>query len=615
MEKHPLHLKITELQTSDEVVDAVEKKERLGSIDGEKIKLPNDPSIRIEAYTDRLENIFLNPDKRVRERNMDMLRESIYDAFIIKPEEVPESYFDLQKSVARERGQAVEEIPQEIRKQMIETIIKDQRHSLDKWINYLTSEDAVYPTWFKYFVFRNITKLSQYDKALGKFKSRTDNTTAPYPDVYREPLAQLCDIYEKVKADNKNLKDPEIQELFSRKFPTVYAELITKSLSASMEGREEIKGEWVKYEQGKKGEAEKLYKSLEEKGTGWCTAGLSTSEVQINSGDFYVYYTYDKSGAPTQPRIAIRMNGHDKIGEMRGIQKHQSLEPVMNDILEAKLNEFGPEADRYKQKTEDMRTMTEIERKTNRGITLLRAELVFLYEIDHRIEGFGYEGDPRIEEIRSQRDPLSDASFIFECKPEEIASNKESINENTKVYIGPWATEVYRLLPKSVKYAYEKFPDTPLFMKTIETDPNIQTPEQVEKAILDKGYKINDYAKQILQKTPFSKEKISYKLVEFSVEQLGFPNGAKLKEIFAKIKELGLELCPAEVGPLLRLQYANQPNDNYLRIAMNPISDADGGPSRFRVDHDDSESWLRHDDGYSDYEWYGYSRFVFVSRK
>ncbi len=615
MEKHPLHLKIPDLQTSDEVVEAVEKKERLASIDGEKVKLQNDPSIRIEAYMDRLENIFLNSDERVRERNLEMLHDDIYDAFIIKPDEVPESYFKLQQQVARERGQAVEEIPEETRKQMIETIIKDQKHSLDNWINYLTSEDAVYPTWFKYFVFRNITKLSQYDKALGKFKSRNDNTTAPYPDVYREPLAQLCDVYEKVKADNKNLKDPEIQELFSRKFPTVYAELITKSLSASMEGREEVKGEWVKYEQGKAGEAEKLYKSLEEKGTGWCTAGLSTSEVQINSGDFYVYYTYDKSGAPTQPRIAIRMNGHDKIGEVRGIQKHQSLEPVMNDILEAKLKEFGPEADRYKQKTEDMRKMTEIEKKTERGITLTRDELEFLYEIDHKIEGFGYDRDPRIDEIRSQRNPLSDAPFIFNCKTEEIALNKELINENTKAYIGPWTPEVCRLLPKTVKYAYEKFPDTPLFMKTIETDLNIQTPEQAEKAILDKGYKINDYAKQILQKTPFSKEKISYKLVEFSVKQLGFPNGAKLKEIYSKAIELGLEICPAEVGPLLRLQYANQPTDNYLRIAMEPISGADGDPELFRVYRYGSASWLDDDDGDPDGVWRGNDRFVFVSRK
>ncbi|MFO8002970.1 hypothetical protein, partial [Thioalkalivibrio sp.] len=96
-----------------------------------------------------------------------------------------ESYFELQQRIARERGIDAEEISPEVREQMIDTIIEDQRHSLDQWIDYLTSDDAVYPTWFKFFAFQNITKLSQFDKKLGKFKKRTKDTTAPYPDVHR----------------------------------------------------------------------------------------------------------------------------------------------------------------------------------------------------------------------------------------------------------------------------------------------------------------------------------------------------------------------------------------------------------------------------------------------
>jgi len=157
MEKHPLHIKIPELQKSEEVQDAVEKQERLNDE-----TLPNDPTERIEAYINRLENIFLNPDERVRERNLEMMRPYIYDSFIIKPEQVPESYFELQQRVARERGQTIETISPEMREQMIETVIADQKHSLDNWIDYLSSQDAVYPAWFKYFVFKNIVKLSQF---------------------------------------------------------------------------------------------------------------------------------------------------------------------------------------------------------------------------------------------------------------------------------------------------------------------------------------------------------------------------------------------------------------------------------------------------------------------
>jgi hypothetical protein len=237
MEKHPLHLKIPDLQTSEEVSSAVEKQERLNDE-----TVPNNPNERISAYMDRLENIFLNKDERVKERNLEMLRPAIYDAFIIKPENVPESFFELQQRVARERGQTVETITQEMRDKMISTIIEDQKASLDSWISYLSSEDAVYPTWFKYFVFRNIVKLSQFDKGIGKFKDRTDTTTSPFPDIFREPLAQISDLYEQVAKDNKTLKDKEVQALFSKKFPTYYAELIQKSLASKIENKEEVKG-------------------------------------------------------------------------------------------------------------------------------------------------------------------------------------------------------------------------------------------------------------------------------------------------------------------------------------------------------------------------------------
>lgn len=435
MEKHPLHLKTPELQKSGEVQDSVAKYERLNDE-----KLPNDPTDRIEVHMDRLENIFLNPDERVRQRNLEMLRPSIYDAYIIKPEEVPESYFELQQRVARERGQAVEEIPQNVREQMINVLIEDQKHSLDRWIDYLTSNDAVYPTWFKYFVFQNITKLSQFDKTLGKFKKRTADTTAPYPDVFREPLAQICDIYERVAKDNNLLKtDPQIQEEFSKSFPKLYAEKITESLAARLESGEEIKGEWVKYEQGNSEDAERLYKSLQGKGTGWCTAGDSTAKTQIESGDFYVFYSNGKDGVPAQPRLAIRMDGKHKIGEVRGINEHQNVEQIMLPVLKDKLKTFGSEADRYEKKSDDMKKLTEIDNKVkeNPEAELSKEDLRFLYEMDSRIDGFGYQKDPRIGEILTRRDIKQDISFVLDIKPEQVSlARSEALSEGIVYHYG-----------------------------------------------------------------------------------------------------------------------------------------------------------------------------------
>lgn len=390
MEKHPLHIKNPELQKSPEVDRAVERQER-----HEDEKIPNDPSERIEAYMDRLENIFLNPDERVRKRNVEMFRDKIYDALIIKRANFPESYFELQKRIAREQGHGDIQISDEMRERMIDTAIEDQKRSLDAWIDYFASNDAVYPQWFKYYAWNQITKLSQFDKERGEFKKRTDSTVAPFPDIYREPLAQIADLYERVKDDNK---DSEARRGFDKKFPSLYAELIQKSLAAQIERKEEIQGQWVKYEQGKERESERLFQSLEGKGTGWCTAGRSTAETQIESGDFYVYYTNDTSGNPSQPRLAIRMEGNNRIGEVRGILPHQNVEPIMQKVLDDKLSTFGENAEIYRKKSADMARLTAIDNSKDTQIS--NDDLLWLFS--GKIEGFGYDKDPRIDELQKR---------------------------------------------------------------------------------------------------------------------------------------------------------------------------------------------------------------------
>ena len=497
MEKHPLHLKVPELQTSEEVQDAVEKQERLT---GEKV--PNDPKERIEAYLNRLEKIFLNPDKQVRERNIEMLRPAIYDNFLIKPEQVPESYFALQQQIARERGQTIETIPPEVKKQMIETAIQDQKHSLDQWIDYLTSDDAAYPTYFKYFVFRQIVGLSQFDKTLEKFKSRTESTVAPYPDVYRAPLAKICDIYEQVTKDNKKLKtDPQLQADFSKKFPKLYAEFISESLAVKVENKEQIKGEWKKYEKGSQEDADVLYDSVQAKGTGWCIEGHTTASNYIKQGDFYVYYTENNEGRAVQPRIAIQMNG-SQIGQIRGVLEHQELEPIMSDVLEDKLKEFGTEADAYKKKNSDMKHLTLIEKKTKSGEQLDKEELVFLYEMDSKIEGFGYDRDPRIIEIRQQRDSKQDMCIIFECEHSQIATKPQEITKNTKAYIGKLESGIFELCQiYNIEHIFTSFPEGKINIKEIKIGG--KTKEDLEKELKEKGINVSDYARDMMENKDF----------------------------------------------------------------------------------------------------------------
>lgn len=601
-------MKNPELQTSPEVQSAVEKKERL---EGEKV--PNNPTERIEAYMDRLENIFLNPDEDKRERNLEMFRDKIYDKLIIKKENFPDSYFELQKRIARERGQHIEEIPADVREQMMDTAIEDQRHSLDAWIEYLTSPDAVYPTWFKYYAWNQIIKLSQFDKERGEFKKRTDSTVAPYPDIYREPLAQIADLYERVKDDNK---DSEARREFDKKFPTLYAELISKSLAASMENREEIQGQWVKYEQGDSEAAEKLFESLEGKGTGWCTAGKSTAETQIESGDFYVYYTNDSSGEPTQPRLAIRMEGKDRIGEVRGILPHQGVEPLMQEVLDEKLGEFGAEADAYRKKSEDMRLLTVLESKHEKEEPFTKEDLTFLYEINSNIEGFGYEKDPRIEELRRGRNTEEDMLTIFECTKEQIAHVPNEITENTKAYVGQLEPGVFQKLPATLEHVYTSFPEKKIRRENVEVGG--KSAEQLISEMEAAGINLSDYARSmLLNKAEFisTKNPEEMTLIRLTVGDLGFKTSATTTQVFERAEELGLELCPPDTGPNYRIKYRNQPLGEYFRIGMKPISDSDGRPNVFDLGHDGVSLWLSDACATPDSAWRPDSEFVFRLRK
>jgi len=124
--------------------------------------------------------------------------------------------------------------------------------------------------------------------------------------------------------------------------------------------------------------------------------------------------------------------------------------------------------------------------------------------------------------------------------------------------------------------------------------------EQIQQELDERG-KIEDYdntkqitisstAQELLDHSDFkiSKEKKDLKLVKLSAADLGFSDRVTYKEIIDKGKEMGLDLCPAEVGPLLRLDYEklmghDQPKGDSIKVAMNIISDSKGAPRVFNV--------------------------------
>ncbi|MDP3996150.1 MAG: hypothetical protein Q8P86_00455 [bacterium] len=123
--------------------------------------------------------------------------------------------------------------------------------------------------------------------------------------------------------------------------------------------------------------------------------------------------------------------------------------------------------------------------------------------------------------------------------------------------------------------------------------------EALMKADCNLKCNINVWGYDILGKPTFkvADKKTEVDLVIVSNAELGFENGATVKETYSRAKEFGLELCPNEVGPQLRLQYKDQPKGEWLLVAMEPITDSFNGSRVFNVGRlNDGERIL---DGYS----------------
>ena len=165
-----LHKRNPKLHTEE----LIEKTRERRILKGEKVS--QKPAEKISAYLNRIEKILHpdplkeHPDFNRKERNINIIKRGLFNAVIIKPEDIPENYFENQRQINREAGRGDIEITEEMREQAAEIIANDQKSGLDNWLNYLTSPDSdSYPMWSKYWAFEGMLKLSSYDKEKKSF--------------------------------------------------------------------------------------------------------------------------------------------------------------------------------------------------------------------------------------------------------------------------------------------------------------------------------------------------------------------------------------------------------------------------------------------------------------
>ncbi len=505
-----------------------------------------------------------------------------------------------------------------MRDQLTEVVIADQRSSLDTWVDYLASDDAPYPIWLKYWSVRSIVNMGPYDKEKHTFPKRSTGTTKPFPDLNREALSYVLDAvnkkYQGQRATFAALDEHGQQELDrllqGENFSKLYGWAIDKVTPASEEQLAATNGSWVRYAQG--ADHVPLFTSLQGHGTGWCTAGESTAQAQLQGGDFYVYYSLDATGNPTVPRAAIRMEG-DHIAEVRGVAPEQNLDAHIAPVVQSKLKEF-PDGTAYEKRAHDMQLLTDIEHRATAGQSLTKDDLIFLYEIDGAIDGFGYGKDPRIEELRSTRNPREDAPIVLDCQPSQIAWRVEDVREDTKAYVGPLFPGVFDKL-RTIDHIYTSFPEGRIARETLEIGG--QTKEELERELRDNQVEISTYAEDMFRNpafvTPADQEAVD--IIRLKVGDLGFTNYATTQQLFERIKEYGLELVPPEVGPRYRLAHMDQPVGDWVYMGMEPITGRRGDPDVFRVERSEGRRWLHRTWADPDSEWAPRSKFVFRLRK
>lgn len=152
----------------------------------------------------------------------------------------------------------------------------------------------------------------------------------------------------------------------------------------------------------------------------------------------------------------------------------------------------------------------------------------------------------------------------------------------------------------------EIYPHCSFITRTVEVG-GLSKSQLIQKL---KQYSIlmNEYGEKLFTADNFttSDKKYSLQTVELTVGDLGFPDGANTDRIFKRAEELGLKLCPLELGPYLRMVYLDQ-TEGYsedslqqqqapsgsITIASEKLTEDDNFPKGFYLRRINGVLWLR----------------------
>ena len=139
------------------------------------------------------------------------------------------------------------------------------------------------------------------------------------------------------------------------------------------------------------------------------------------------------------------------------------------------------------------------------------------------------------------------------------------------------------------------------------------TKEELLKKLVSKNIQFNKYANLLIEDPSFvssdSVEKI--KLAKVNLVDLGLTKPSTYEDIVSKAEELGLKLCPLILAAYLRLEYLEQPEGPYLKVASPKVGNSDDYPRGLYLRHTDKILWLRGFCASDDWEYQLDMEFIF----
>ena len=363
-----------------------------------------------QAYLMRLDTMIKKGGREYEKKLWDYTAQKL----IIQPEEVSNEYWESYARYLRDEGFGDYIISDYDKETQIKELQREQHASLEPWINYLSDDNSIYPTWFKIYTLDGISKMTKnYDTSKKMFAKRGKGDIQPYPKLNPSVLGKVYDtVAEFYDLPNNDLshtgqnRDAELSAIVkSGNFNKLYSKILseTKEVIEVPERAEEVHGEWVEYTLG---DEDKIAEAAE--GTPWCVAsprvargylcygryvgeyGDSDDDYSEDGGEnkakFLFFHLKNEAGALSENACAsIRLNPYGKVEEISGLLEGQALNDSLVQIVEEKVKTL-PGGERFLQAFADKKELIRLDRMMQNGITdFSQDDINFIFETKRKI--------------------------------------------------------------------------------------------------------------------------------------------------------------------------------------------------------------------------------------